>query len=122
MVAMLITLVGVLGLLQVTNVMTEQNLRNATRDEALQIAEQYMANFRSGTFDQILSSPSPYEYAPVTVRSGLRGVTTSYTVNRTVTAVTDSSKLIQVRARWKFKNASTSQGLQTVIAKPTQSP
>jgi type IV pilus assembly protein PilV len=127
MVAMLISLVGLLGLLQSINIATEQNLRNASRDEALQIAENYMSQIRATPFALISSNLGPpyptstFPYGVKTVASNLRGVSKSYKVNRDVTALSDSSKLVQVRARWKFKNASTSQILQTVVSMPTQS-
>jgi len=117
---MLITLVALLGLLQAVNVATEQNLRNATREEALQIAEDRMSNFRAKPFEQISSTPSPHSYALESVPSRLRGVSTTYSVLKTVTALSDASKMIQVQASWKFKNATVSQGLQTVVSRPTQ--
>ena len=39
MVAMVITLVGLLGLLQSVNLATEHNIKNALRDEAVQVGE-----------------------------------------------------------------------------------
>ena len=121
LIAMVITLVGLLGLLQAVNIATEQNLRNASREEALQIAEHSMSQLRARPFAQISSLPSgAYNYPVISEPSRLRGVSKNYTVVRTVTTLSDLSKFIEVRARWKFKNSSTSQILQTVVAQPTQ--
>ena len=118
---MLITLVGLLGLLQAVNIATEQNLRNATREEAMQIAEENMSSTRMQPFDNISSTPgTTYSYAPVSVPSRLRGVSTTYSVLKTVTVLSDTSKMIQVQAAWTFKNKTVSQGLQTVVSRPTQ--
>ena len=128
MVALLITMVGLMGLLQAINIATEQNLRNSTRDEALQIAENYMSQLRARPFAQISAkAPSPSypsssrDYPVIYEPSRLRGVSKKYTVIQTVTGLSDSSKLVQVRARWRFKNTSTSQILQTIVSMPTQS-
>ena len=119
---MMITLVGLLGLLQAVNVATEQNLRTATRDEAMLIAEETMSMQRAKPFDQISSVPSPYNYSPKSVQSRLRGSSKFYTVNQTVTAISDSSKMIQVQTSWQFKNTTVNQALQTVVSLPPQSP
>ncbi len=130
MVAILITMVGLLGLLQAMNIATEQNLRNASRDEAVQVAEDAMSQLRARPFAQISSGlpsssypNSPHSYPVLYERSRLRGVSSTksnYVVVRTVTAISDNSKLVQVQARWKFKNTSTSQILQSIVSMPTQ--
>ena len=119
--ATVVLLIGLLGLLQSMNIATEQNLRNAARDEALQISEEYMSNIRAKPFAQISSSPSPYNYPPLSVPSRLRGVSKNYTVTRQVTLLSTNSKLVMVRSRWRFKNTSTAQMLQSVVSMPTQS-
>ena len=123
MVAIGIMLVGLLGLLAAINVATEQNLKTAARNEAMQIAEDYMNQFRANPFTNISSQanalaytfPAAYNYVPTQVKSRLRGVTKNYTVLRTASALPNSnSALLTVSVRWAFKNVSTSQGLQTV--------
>jgi type IV pilus assembly protein PilV len=116
MVAMIITLVGLLGLLAAVNVASEQNLRNATRNEAMQIAEGYMNQLRVEPFTNISSLPTPaaYSYGPQQAQSRLRGVSTRYTVLRTASALTATSALLTVNVQWTYKNIPTSQGLQTV--------
>jgi type IV pilus assembly protein PilV len=116
MVAMGIMLVGLLGLLAAVNVATEQNVNNAMRNEAMQIAEDYMNRFRSAPFTNIssLDSPNAYNYAPIDERSRLRGVTKTYTVLRTGSALSSNSILLTVNVSWEFKNTPHSQGVQTV--------
>ena len=118
MVAMIISLVGLLGLLAAVNIANEQNLRNATRNESMQIAEDYMNQFRVNSFTNISCSfvipGTLYNYVPIQAQSRLRGSSTKYTVLRTANALTNTSALLTVNVRWAFKNSSTSQGLQTV--------
>jgi type IV pilus assembly protein PilV len=117
MVAIVIMLVGLLGLLAAVNVATEQNLRNATRNEAMLIAEDYMNRLRVEPFANI-SSPATlgttYSYGPKLAQSRLRGVSTNYTVLRTAMGLTGTSALLTVNVLWTFKNTQVSQGLQTV--------
>lgn len=119
MVAMIISLVGLLGLLAAVNVANEQNLRNATRNEAMQIAEDYMNQLRVNPFANISSLPTPdsYSYGAQQARSRLRGVSTNYSILRTASALTDTSALLTVTVQWTYKNVPTSQGLQTVRSK-----
>lgn len=108
---MVITLVALLGLLQSVNIATDQNLISQTRDEALQIAEEKMNRLRIVPFDQI-STAQPY--APLSVKSRLRGIDKSYTVQRTASAISASSRLMEVTVSWTYKNKLTSVGLQSV--------
>ena len=118
MVAMIITLVGLLGLLAAVNVANEQNLRNATRNEAMQIAEDYMNQLRVEPFTNISSLPTPaaYSYGPQQAPSRLRGVSNMYTVLRTASTLTPTGTavLLTVNVQWTYKKILASQGLQTV--------
>lgn len=113
MVAMMISLVGLLGLLAAVNVANEQNLRNATRNEAMQIAEDYMNQLRVNPYTNISTSTG---YSPQQAQSRLRGVSTKYTVLRTASVLTPTgtSVLLTVNVQWTYKNILSSQGLQTV--------
>jgi len=116
MVAMIITLVGILGLLASVDIAYEQNLRNATRNEAMMIAEDYMNQLRVNPFANISSLPTPnaYSYGAKQVQSRLRGGGITYSVLRTGSALTDTSALLTVSVEWTYKNTPSSQGLQTV--------
>jgi len=121
---MMVTLVSLLGLLQAVGVMSAQNITNASRDEALQIAEEKMNELRTRPFGQISTVPNQalypgidsatHQWAPDSVRSRLRGVDKSYTVLKSAKSISDASTFLQVAVRWKFKNASTTQGLQSI--------
>src|SRR5512136_3093130 len=81
MVAMVITLVGLLGLLQAINMAIEHNLKNQLRDEAVLIAEQWMGNLKTRGFNQLSGVSSP-QFTPRTVPSQLRARNVTYTVTR----------------------------------------
>src|SRR5512136_2934964 len=74
MAAMVITLVGLLGLLQAINVAMEHNLKNQLRDEAVLVAEQWMGNLKTRGFSQLsgLSGLPNDKFSARTVASQLR--------------------------------------------------
>src|SRR6185369_7465004 len=70
--AILILMVGMLGLLQAINLATEVNIRNQVREEAVFMGERVMNELRGRGFDNISAT-----YAAYTLPSKLRGVTRS---------------------------------------------
>lgn len=105
MVAMLITLVGLLGLLQAVSVATEHNLKNGLRDEALKVGEDQMSSLWVKPFDNYSDA-----YTPISVPSRLRGFSKNYTVTRTTNklpnAVSYDSRELIVNVGWTYKNES----------------
>lgn len=106
MVAMLITLVGLLGLLQSVNVATEHNLKNELREEAVQVGEDQMNSLRVKAFDNISSA-----YTPRQVPSRLLGFSKNYTVTRSSNPYPlppdpATSKELIVNVGWTYKNES----------------
>jgi type IV pilus assembly protein PilV len=109
LVAVLITLVGLMGLLQAVSLVTEQNVRNARRDEGVRIADKFMERFRSLPFDNISAG-----YGDKIVTSKLRGVDVPYKVQRSRVLSADGDSMnYQVRVVWTYKNTSTSQMVQS---------
>ncbi len=109
MVAMLIMTVGLLGLLQVSIVASEQNLRNAMRSEAVQISEERLLSRRVQPFDNITGSLKSAQVA-----SRLRGFTMNYTVERSHTNLSTDSKQLIVTVRWSYKNNPYSHEVRSV--------
>lgn len=122
MVATLITLVGLLGLLQAMNYAAQQNLNTQRRDEAVQIAEEYMVRFRSLPFAVISTcancgppgcSDGRYDYRPLAVESRMRGGGYTLLRSTTLAAGTDSADL-GVKVSWRHKNYSTSHEVHSI--------
>lgn len=107
LVAIVIMMVGLLGLLQSVNIALEYNLKNQMRNEVVRVAQDSMNFMRSRPYDQI--------FRPITaVPSSLRNINRIYTVKRTVETVSDASQKYQVDVVWKYKNVSTTQSVMTV--------
>lgn len=111
MMAILILMVGMLGLLQSINLATEVNLRNQVREEAVYIGERVMNELRGKGFDNISVASIPtqtYSYTPYQVPSKIRGASRSYSVSRSSTVLsTDNlqpvTKQLEVVVNWTYK-------------------
>jgi len=62
MMAMLITIVGLMGLLQAVNLAIGYNLKDQLRDEAVLVGEQQMGILKAKPFDQVPTSLSEKVY------------------------------------------------------------
>lgn len=102
MIAIVIMMVGMLGLFQSINVAMEYNLKNHLRDEAVYVAEKYMNIQRGKAFDLLSTS-----YNTRVEPSSVRGTGKTYNVDITTTNLsTDAvtpSKQISVVVRWIYK-------------------
>ena len=83
--AMLIFMVGMLGLLTAVNLAIETNLRNQIRDEAVNVGERVMSELRGKGFDNISVASTVYQtyaYQSYSVPSRIRGSARKYGVQR----------------------------------------
>ena len=105
-VAILIIMVGMLGLLQAVGVATEHNLKNQLRDEAVQVGEKYMNIQRAKPFD-LLSTPALGGYHTRYEPSRVRGRNNPYSVDLTVDELSEStfapSRQLNVTVSWTYK-------------------
>lgn len=118
MVAMMITLLGLLGLLQSVNIATEHNVKNQMREEALQIAEESLANLRVRPFARLSTtaenSPTP-GWAPKQITGRLLGLDKKYILTRWATNMPNSDAVeLRVRVGWSYKNISSNHEVRTV--------
>jgi type IV pilus assembly protein PilV len=110
MMAMLILIVGMLGLLQSINLALETNLRNQLREEAVYVGERSMNELRGKGFDNISSvdSPALFTYKTYSVASKIRGTSRKYGVSRsTLTLAKDGlqpvTKQLNILVTWTYK-------------------
>lgn len=112
MAAMFILLVGMLGMFKAIDLVTQENIKNSMRDEAVQIAEDRIAAFRAVPFSSFSANrPYPVELVPST----LRGVSKNYSVFKTATQLGGSHTVqLDIKVRWAFKNWSTTHEVVSV--------
>jgi type IV pilus assembly protein PilV len=112
LVAVVILMVGLLGLLQAVNVALYHNVNNQIRNEAVVLADQQMTTELGKGFDQV-STTTRY-YAPVS-RQVINGFK-SYSVVRNGTTVSNS-KEITFTISWRNKGTRYEHSTTSVISK-----
>jgi type IV pilus assembly protein PilV len=103
MVAIVILMVGMLGLLQSINLAIDVNLRNNLRNEAVYLGESEMNKLKGRGFDNISAS-----YASYYVTSKIRGTSRNFSVQKSSTVLSTVSllpaaKQLTVVVSWTYK-------------------
>lgn len=114
LVAMVILMVGLLGLLQTMNFAMSKSMETACRNEALQLAGERMMNKRSKAFDSISSTTS----APpgFSVQRVVRSVYKNYSGQEVVSSITANSKNITVNVFWNYNQKRYSHSVSSVVS------
>lgn len=102
MIAIVIMMVGMLGLLQSLNIAMEFNLKNHLRDEAVSVGQKYMNIQRGKVFDR-LSASYGTRYEP----SKVRGTGKLYSVDMSTDELSADAKtpakLLKIEVKWTYK-------------------
>lgn len=119
MVAVLIMMVGLLGLLETINVSLQHNLRNNLRDEAVTVGERYMTSLRGKAFTNLSATPYPVVDAPSKIRGGSK----NYRIERTWQDIASddsgpTSRRLVVVVKWAFRNATSVNTVVSVVTRP----
>lgn len=114
MIAIVIMMVGMLGLLQSINIAMEFNLKNHLRDEAVYVGEKYM-NIQRGKAFGLLSTT----YGPRYEASKVRGTGKLYRVDMsTADLSTDAlTKQITIEVKWTYKGVEYQNRVTSPISK-----
>lgn len=110
LVAIVIMMVGLLGLLQAVNVGLVQNMNSQLRAEGVSTADWHLAREMSKSFDLVSTSTSN----SVVNRPILNGFK-SYSVVRTGTSYA-RSKIVNIRVGWRYKDARYSHESASIIS------
>jgi type IV pilus assembly protein PilV len=113
LVAIVIMMVGLLGLLQSVNIALEANFRNQQREEVVRVGESVMNDMRGNTFGAAFSLIT-------TVQSNIRRGSSpqTYNVRRSITSITaDQTDQYRVDVPYKYKNFSTNYSIVTLRGK-----
>lgn len=111
LVAIVILMVGLLGLLQTINVAVDQNLNNVFRNEAVTVVDEMMMEKRAKAFDS-LSTGVKTKVRP----RNIRGILKNYSVSESVSSVTTNSKQISIEATWIKKNSRYNHSATSVVS------
>jgi type IV pilus assembly protein PilV len=106
LVAIVILMVGMLGLLQSINIAMDKNLDNVFRTEAVMLADERMMGARV--------NPSASAYSKMTTVN-VRGLFKNYSVTQSINQPTLKSKEVIIRVDWRKKNSSYSHSVSSLI-------
>ena len=117
-VAVVIMMVGLLGLLQAVNIASVHNLGSLLRNDAISVADEQMVTAKASVYDSAT-------FAALATTSGImsrkaRGGFTNYSVNRTVTTVSTNSKEVAVRVSWRHKGNKANHTISSLVTNPSQ--
>ena len=115
-VAVLIMMVGLLGLLQAVNMATLHNLGTVLRNEAISLADEQIVLTKTSVIDSatFTSLAGAADNNNRKTRSGF----CNYSVNRTVTTASTNSKEVAVRVSWRYKGNKLNHIISTLITNP----
>jgi len=109
LVAMVIMVIGMLGLLEAVNVAMEHNLRNQLRDQAVYVGEKTLNEMRGAAFDD-----ATFDSYSATIPMSIRGVNKTYKVVSTSIPLGADSKQYEVVVKWTYKNRNFQNQVVTV--------
>lgn len=116
LIALIITLVLFLALMQSALLSTSVNVKNLIRNEAVLIANMRMTELRCGPFDNLTAGTV---IEPEITRD-FRNFTISFTPTVTITdlpAANPTAKQLQVSITWTFKNETNTHSITTIKRK-----
>jgi type IV pilus assembly protein PilV len=115
--AVLIMMVGLMGLLQAVNIATEHNLGNILRNEATTIADDQMVQAKSLVVDSASLTALPD--IAIVVSTPIRTGTKSYSVTRTVTTASTNSREVVVTVSWQYKGKTLRHMISSLVVNPS---
>jgi type IV pilus assembly protein PilV len=110
LIAIVILMVGMLGLLQTVNVAIKANMQNQLRNEAVTVADRWMGHELAKGFDGV-STASKAENAPRRILNGF----INFSVARTGT-VFQNSKELDYRVSWRYRGVRYTHNIGSVIS------
>jgi len=122
LVAIIILMIGLLGMLQGINLAISMNLESVLRNEAVSVADEVMMKSRANKYSDV--NDISWDVMPTEfTKRQIRGVLKNYSVQQVVFTRTSSatspsrSKEIVVDVRWKYKNKSGTHSVSSVVSK-----
>lgn len=118
LVAIVIMMVGLLGLLQAVNVSLSHNRQNQLRNEAVSVADAYMAQELTKGFEAVSTSQKNYtqvEQIPWRTLNAMQ----NYSATRTGSSY-QNSKEVRYQIIWRYKGVRYTHETASVLSKAQQ--
>jgi type IV pilus assembly protein PilV len=101
LVAMVILIVGLLGLLQSINIAMDKNVQNELRQSGVNVAEKAVSDLRLRNFDRISGARS--YHVRTANRMGYKNISVQYRVAN-VDTTRQKAKQVSVRTWWRYRD------------------
>lgn len=111
LVAILILMIGLLGLLQTINVAIDQDLGNVFRNEAVTVVDELMMKKRARAFVSVSTGQKTYPE-----QRTVRGIPKVFSMTEKVEDITANSKKISIEASWTKKKATYKHSATSVVS------
>lgn len=115
LVAIVILMVGLLGLLQTVNYALSHNLSNQLRQEALMMADERMNVQKSKPFALISTTPAPYVHND-SVQRAINNGFQNYSVVTSNSDLTNQSKHIDIQVIWRHKGTRYNHSMSSLVS------
>jgi type IV pilus assembly protein PilV len=125
LVAIVILMVGLLGLLSGIDLSLRENVKNAIRSEGILVADDIMMASRAKAFISLSTTAAspPYVFDQSRYpesRRFVRGFYKNYSVQRVVTSKTAQTKEVIVRLAWNYKKQRYTHEVSSFVSTPIQ--
>jgi type IV pilus assembly protein PilV len=117
LVALVILMVGLLGMLQAINISIQSNMQNEMRTQGVMIGEDLMARIKNLPFDNITGTAEKSLTVPVSMRSSLVNYTVRKKVDYVDDAVSPQTKRINIGVQWIHKGNRYEHVVSSVVSK-----
>lgn len=124
LVAIVILMIGLLGMLSGIDLALKENVKNTLRNEAVLVADDLMMSTRAKQFISLSTTVTPAFVFDLTrfpeSRRYVRGLYKNYSVRRTITPKTPQTKEVVIEVSWNYKNQQYTHAVSSFVSTTNQ--
>ncbi len=113
LIALVVLLIVFMGLMQVSIVAIQGNMRNVLRDEAVRLTADRMNRLRSVSFDHADLTATAGTDDPV-INRAVRAATVNFTVRRIIADIDANHKQVTLTTTWAWQGENFTHSISTV--------
>lgn len=116
LVALVILLVGLLGLLQTVNYAIAHNMTNQLRQEAVMAADEQLQLEMARSFKELADAANAADPDPITVQRIVNGVPYRFEFKTAYAPLAERTVNISIQVDWNYKNVAYSHGVSSLVS------
>jgi len=113
LIALVVLLIVFMGLMQVSIVAIQGNMRNVLRDEAVRLTADRMNRLRSVSFDHADLTATAGTDDPV-INRAVRAATVNFTVRRIIADIDANHKQVTLTTKWAWQGEDFTHSISTI--------